>query len=331
MKTRTGSPSIAIAAVSVLIALALAISAGCGSSGSGTGGTKPPPQRHYLAVADNENNRVLIYDSPFSMGLSASVVLGQPNMTSGGWALSATGMDRPAAALFDSNGNLYIADQNNSRVLQFKPPFSNGMSASLVLGEPDFVTATGSTGQPTQSNLHWPDGLAFDGSGNLWVADSANSRVVEYQPPFTNGMNASLVIGAADFTSFGQGPTSSELNMPASIAFDSGGNLWVADLIDNRVLEFKTPFSNGMSASLVLGQSDFVSRIFACSGSGLTYPYGIAFDSAGNLWMADANNRVLQFTPPFSSDMSASLVYPKWANNRCTRRKVMEGEQNGQR
>jgi hypothetical protein len=81
--------------------------------------------------------------------------------------------------------------------LEFVPPFANGMSASLVLGQADFTTSTRAT---TQSGLSGPEGITFDGGGNLWVADGGNGRTLEFTPPFSSGQNASLVLGVANFT-----------------------------------------------------------------------------------------------------------------------------------
>ena len=215
-------------------------------------------------------------------------------------------MRDPRDTAEDGDGNLYISDTSNHRVLQFKPPFTNGMAANLVIGQPDFVTGTPNL---TQNGLDGPNGLAFDGSGNLWVADIANSRILEYVPPFTTHMNASLVIGQANFTSNGFATTNSGLTIPEVIAFDGSGNLWVADTFNDRVLKFAPPFADGMAASLVIGQTDFVSSGSATTASGLDFPVGIAFDRAGNLWIGDAhNNRVLEYVPAFANGMNASLV-----------------------
>jgi sugar lactone lactonase YvrE len=286
----------------VLLLVALACLEGCGSSGTISRAT------HFVLVSDFFNNRVLIYNLPLSNGQSANVVLGQGSFTTSAPARSATGMSEPAGTAQDSLGNIYVSELGNCRVLQFKPPFANGMSASLVIGAPDFVTATCNT---TQNGLNQPVALAFDGSGNLWVADTGNNRILQYKPPFSNGMNASVVLGQANFTSpvHTFPPTDSSVFKPVFIALDSSGNLWVADEGNNRVLEFKPPFANGMAASVVVGQADFVSNASATTATGLFTPIGVAFDSGGNLWVGDTfNNRVLQFKPPFANGMSASLV-----------------------
>jgi sugar lactone lactonase YvrE len=257
-----------------------------------------------IAVSDEGNNRVLIYNYPITAnGQSANVVLGQADFVSNGAGLSATGMDIPDGTAVDHAGNLYIADAGNQRLLIFKPPFTNGMAASVVIGQPDFVTNGLNL---TQNGLSDAFGLAIDGSGNLWVSDFNYNRVLEFVPPFTNGMNATLVIGQANFTSNATATTSTGLSGSGAVAFDHSGNLWVTDLFNNRVLAYVPPFATGMAASLVIGQADFVSGGAATTAAGLDYPLGIAFDGAGNLWIGDSlNNRVLAFVPPFTNGQLA--------------------------
>jgi sugar lactone lactonase YvrE len=281
-------------------------SPGGGASNSSTFTVNSP-----ILVSDSVNNRVLIYAAPFSSDESASVVLGQTGFTTATAPPTPTAatMNMPVDAVEDSAGNIYVSDQVNNRVLQFQPPFSNGMNASLVIGQPGFGTKTPNA---TQNGLNTPGGLAFDKGGNLWVVDFNNNRVLQYKPPFATGMNASLVIGQANFTASGAATTSSGLSSPFYIAFDASGDLWVADAGNNRVLEFMAPLAtNGMAASLIIGQANFTSAGAAAppTAGSLNGPAGIAFDSTGNLWIGDLfNNRVLEFIPSFTTGMNASLV-----------------------
>jgi sugar lactone lactonase YvrE len=201
-----------------------------------------------------------------------------------------------------------VADANNNRILQYEPPFATNMNASLVLGQPNFTTNT--LPNPPTQNGFYPSGIAFDVSGDLWVTDGGNMRVLEFKPPFADGMAASLVIGQTDFVSSGSATTASGLSFPDGVAFDSVGNLWIGDQANFRILQFKPPFANGMSASLVLGQASFTTNTPPTppTQNGFSSS-GIAFDGSGNLYVPDyANSRTLQFAPPFSSNQNASLV-----------------------
>jgi len=255
---------------------------------------------------------------PFVNAQNASVVIGQPNFTSEDAATSREGLYNPTQALFDTKGNLWVTDTYNNRVLEFKPPYSDGMSASVVVGQTDFVHALSGT---TQTNFgqypFGPTGAAFDQSGDLWIADSGNNRVLEFKPPFSTGMRASLVLGQSDFTarSGGEGGRNT-LHVPSGLAFDSSGDLWALDSGDNRVLEYVPPFADGMNASLVIGQpsfeviglsTDFDGLPLLCSVNGLQC--SLAIDHSNNIWLGDSeNNRILEFRPPFSDGMNATMV-----------------------
>ncbi len=243
----------------------------------------------------------------FSNGQSAALVLGQPDMTSKGYYVCQYCLAAPHGVALDSLGNLWVADAASNRVVRFSPPLSNGMNASLVVGHPNFTVSGAST---SQNGLRAPIAVAFDSSGNLWVADYANSRVLRFAPPFSNGMAASVVIGQRDYTSKSFVATQHGLNGPTGVAFDTAGNMWVSDSFNNRTLEFVAPFKNGMNASLVVGQSSFTaSTMCAASQSTVCSPAGVSFDTWGNLWVTDAqDNRIMEFSPPFSTGMSATSV-----------------------
>ena len=81
------------------------------------------------------------------------------------------------------------------------PPFSTDMAATLELGQPSGATAfTTNAPQTSQSGFYQLYAISFDTQGNMQAVDSANSRVMIFDQPFSNGMNATTVIGQADFT-----------------------------------------------------------------------------------------------------------------------------------
>ncbi len=278
---------------------------GCGSSSS-SGVTQPPPSPQSLWVADSLNNRVLMFDAPFSTGQNASLVLGQADFTGSAQATSSTGLNDPTYAIVDAQGDVWVSDWGNNRVLQYKQPFTNGMAASLVLGQTSFTTNARSA---TASGISNPQGIIFDKSGNLWLADSGNNRVVEFTPPFSNGMTAGLTLGQINFSTNGCATTASGLCDPTGLIFDASGNLWVVDCDNNRVLEYNAPFVAGENAAAVLGQSDFTSAALGGDATGFDGPWSAAVDATGNVWVSDGGNwRVLEFSPPFSNGQAASVV-----------------------
>ncbi|MGC2789675.1 MAG: NHL repeat-containing protein [Thermoplasmata archaeon] len=260
--------------------------------------------RGNLWVPSLGDNRITEFTPPFSTGEAASIVLGQPNFTAKGPNATATGTRLPAACTFDSHGDLWVSDFDNSRVLEFVPPFTDGQAALLVLGQSTF---NGDQSGTSAQNLSRPVGLTLDSHGDLWVVDAENDRVVEFVPPFSNGMNASLVLGQSNFTTSRYGLSASNLSDPQGIDY-SGGILWVADSGNDRVLGFDAPFSTGEGATHLLGQSSFTGNTATGAGA-FGIAVSVSVDPRGNLWVSDfAGNRVVEFLPPFSTFENASVV-----------------------
>jgi len=205
-----------------------------------------------------------------------------------------------------------VADFADHRVLRFNTPFTNGQSASVVLGQTNF-TSNAAAAPPTASSLNSPASVTVDRSGNVWVADLENNRVLRYAPPFSNRQAASLVIGQPFFLSKSapSPPTAASLRNPRGVTVDSNGHLWVVDL-NNRILQYAPPFANGQPAAVVIGQSDFVSNSGPNppTASSLAVPGGAVAFAGDRLWVADTgNNRVLAYapasdTPPFADRLA---------------------------
>ena len=273
-----------------------------------------------LYVADNSNNRVLEYNTPLTNGTTANLVFGQggsftshtPNY---GGLGATTSLNYPKGVAVDASGDLYVADYLNNRVLEYTTPLTNGTTANLVFGQGGIFGATGCNsdtggGNPTDDDLCNPFGVAVDASGNLYVADTSNNRVLEYDTPLAPNITADVVLGQPDFLhKLPNFPDQHSLYNPFAVTIDASAtptHLYVADESNSRVLGWNdvTAFTNGAPADLVIGQPDFLS--VACntggiSGSSLCYPYGITVDSSGNLYVADyVNSRVLEYTTPFA-------------------------------
>jgi sugar lactone lactonase YvrE len=255
------------------------------------------------------NSRVLSWPSAasFASGQAADLVIGQGSFTAREVGTGLNRFNGPEAAAVDLAGRLWVADTINHRVLRFDPPFSSGMDASLVLGQPkNQVLGPNQGGQPAANTLYFPRGLAADTAGNLYVADDFNHRVLRFSPPFTDNMPANLVIGQADFSqnlpNRGGGPAQNTLNHPKGLAVDAAGNLYAAEYDNNRVTRFSPPLSSGMNASGLYGQPGYASNSAGLSQTSLDHPVDVAVPAAGDaLYVTDQQNvRVLAYSNPLN-------------------------------
>ena len=201
-----------------------------------------------LWVVDNDNHRVLHFDNAATKtnGANADGVLGQADFTSSGSATTQAGMNAPYGVTVDSNGTLWVADNDNHRVLRFDNAATkaNGGNADGVLGQIDFTSSDSVTSQAGMDN---PKGVTVDAAGRLYVLDDDNYRVTIFENAAskTNGDNADFLLGQADFTSGSSNRSGSvaantmDFGSNPGIFFDNlKGNLWVADEDNNRVLRF---------------------------------------------------------------------------------------------
>jgi sugar lactone lactonase YvrE len=163
----------------------------------------------------------------------------------------------------DTQGNLYVPDQWNNRVLKFNTPFTSDKVADEVWGQVDFTgnlcnRSINPSTLPTAYSLcfEYGGGVAADASGNLWIGDAGNHRILRFPKDPGSGQiskTADLVLGQKDFTSRVEGRGLDGLDTPQSLAFDASGKLYVADRENNRVLVYAPPFTTGMSASSTFG------------------------------------------------------------------------------
>jgi hypothetical protein len=140
-------------------------------------------------------------------------------------------------AIDSASGRLYVADNGNDRVLSWPSAtqFSNGQAADRVIGQPDFTSDNPNI--VNASRLHTPSSVAVDKSGNLYVADFANNRVLEYDTPATSDGVADRLFGQPDFSTSDPnhgGLSASSLWNPTGVALESGEEI-LADAVLSSV------------------------------------------------------------------------------------------------
>ena len=193
-----------------------------------------------LIAADGSNNRVLIWNLPVTVNQqSAALVIGQGAFNTNAASTGPTGLDGPLGAAVIDN-RLIVADGSNNRVLIYNPiPTGNGASASLVLGQPDFLTNGANSGStPTARSMFRPF-VIRSYRGRFIVGDTVNNRFLIWDTfPTQNAQAADRVFGQPNFTenipnNRGTGPHS--LNLPVDMTLQ-GERVLIADYYNHRIL-----------------------------------------------------------------------------------------------
>ncbi|MGO9991067.1 MAG: kelch repeat-containing protein [Steroidobacteraceae bacterium] len=232
-------------------------------------------------IADSANNRIrMVAES----GL-ISTIAGNGIATfagDGGPATSAS-LNSPRGLAFDGGGNLYISDYANQRIRKVTP--SGVISTFVGNGTPGFG---GDGGPAAAAALNGPRGLAFDGNGNLYVADSNNNRIRMITPA---GMISTVAgNGSAAYSGDGGAATSAGF-APHWVAVDGNGNLYISDYTNNRVRMVSAGVITTVAGTGVASYSGDGGLATAAT---LNEPGGLVFDANGNLFIADSINHVVR-------------------------------------
>ena len=247
-----------------------------------------------LYVPDSFNNRVLKYENPFENDSIADDVWGQSDFA--GIMCNEGDFGTPGAQTLcfhshsnrfepgwygngtdiDADGNLWVADGGNNRVLRFPADPDTGAiakSADLVVGQANF-----SSGTPggTLDRMHSPSAARVDSRGYLYVVDTDNDRVLVFEPPFESGMFASRIFG-------------SQFRNPTSLELDPfGRGVWINDT-ENLMVELWD--WEGVEVIGVLGKESYQpdgrcsgSPSVTIDGAGICQSVGgIGIDALGNV------------------------------------------------
>jgi uncharacterized protein (TIGR03437 family) len=258
-----------------------------------------------------------------------STVAGQGSPTGtfagdGGAATSAS-LWGPADVIFDSSGNLYIADANNNVIRQVNSGGTISTIAGICSATPCAGAFSGDGGAATSAGLNSPSGLAFDSSGNLYIADTGN-----YEIRKVAGGNISTVAGenslGAGFGGDLAAATSAKLWNPSSVAVDSAGNIYIADPYNNVVrVVCQTQTSIACTNNAFVNSTGYVIwaagdiNTFAGSninevngesnpgytgdgglstGALINNPAAVLLDAAGDLYISDSGNNAIRMVNP---------------------------------
>jgi DNA-binding beta-propeller fold protein YncE len=203
---------------------------------------------------------------------------------------------------------LYLADSELNRVLGWSDVarFRAGAAADLVLGQP--TPFTGATifslpqcPVPSATSFCRPARLAVDPSGNLYVADAFNGRVLELDRPFATDRVADRVFGVPDFSS--RGPAGA-----LDVAVDAAGNLWMLDPArQGRILEFDAPTTHDTQADRVIAPPDPQECVTSSHRAGACSPVELTLSPGGDLYVQDDHHNLFVYRQPLATDLAVDF------------------------
>ncbi|MBS1586076.1 MAG: hypothetical protein JSS82_11095 [Bacteroidetes bacterium] len=285
--------------LSVLIALVLLIAkasaqtittaAGNGSAGySGDGNPATAAQLdHPFSIAVDAVGNLYIADR--YNNCIRKVAAGIITTLAGNGAAGFSGDNSPAAnaslsdptgVAVDNSGNIYIADRGNNRIRKVN---ATGIITTIAgNGNPAF---SGDNGPAVQAELNQPRGVATDANGNIYVADQSNHRIRKIS---AGVMSTIAGNGTQGFSGDGGAATLSQLNNPAGICTDAAGNIYIADVGNERVR--KIDIAGTISTIAGNGSVIYNGDNGPATQASINEPLNLAIDSYGNIFIAEGYN-----------------------------------------
>ncbi len=208
---------------------------------------------------------------------------GTPGYTGDGGPATKAQLNLPIGAAVDSAGDIFVADYANNVVRKVFPDGTITTIAGSVMG------FFGDNGSALNAGLSRPTGVATDASGNLYIADTMNNRV---RMVSKTGIITTVAGNGSSVFSDNGPATQTQLNGPRGLVLDGAGNLYIADAGNARIR--KVSADGTMSTVAGNGSQGYSGDGGAATAAQLDYPTGVAVDSAGNLFIADANNNVIR-------------------------------------
>lgn len=237
-----------------------------------------------------------------------------------------SGLSKPAGVAVDGAGNVFIADTGNNRVVEV-PMVNGALSNSAQLTLVAAKDAKGNAAPIAGAALNAPAGIAVDGAGDLFIADTGNNRIVAV--PYNGSWNFSAATAVG-----------SSLTGPLAVVVDPNGDLFIADSGAGQIDEILTPLTQPMQQLVAVGFGNPTGLALDASGSlfvadhangeveripnmsgnldpnsaveagiGINAPYGVAVDPSGNLYVSDSTAGAAYFV----NRTAAALSFGDWA------------------
>ena len=264
-----------------------------------------------LFIADTDNNRIRKISTGgiiTTVAGSGPTGFGTGSYSGDGGAATNATLNGPTSVAVDANGNLFIADYLHDRIREVS---ANGIITTIAGGGTSYPDDGGAA---TNADLGDPIALTLDANGNLFFAENDGFRVRKVT---TNGILTTVagINEPGGFSGDGGPATNANLSLPASVAADDSGNLFIADAGNDRIRKVST---NGIITTVVgstpapfYGGGSYSGDGGAATNATLNLPEGVALDASSNLFIADTYNQRIR-------EVNASSVITTIAGNGTT-------------
>jgi hypothetical protein len=263
--------------------------AGSGNAGSADGLGIAASFNNPSGVAVDGNGNVYVADS-YNNKIRKITASGEVTTVAGSGASgtangmgSAARFNGPSGLAVDQNGTLYVADTENQKIRK--------ITASGVVTNYVGSGISGSTdGTGTEASFSYPQGVAVDGTGTLYVADTDNQKIRKIEA----GGVVSTFAGSGSFGTTDGIRTLASFNGPSGVAVDASNNVYVADSGNNKIRKISpTGEVTTLAGSGVEGAMDG-----SAMEANFKYPEGVAVDTNGKIYVADGyNNKIRKISP----------------------------------
>jgi sugar lactone lactonase YvrE len=234
-------------------------------------------------------------------------------------------VNQPSSVTLDGAGNMYIADSAHNKIRMVCGASATITIAGTTCGGAGIISTvagteipayTGDGGAASAATLDIPGGVAIDGAGNLYIADTDNN-VIRKITASTGIITTVVGNGTAGFGGDHLAATnpSVELNGPWGITVDANGNLYIADTANQRIRRvdaitniITTVAGDGTLNPSGNGSGTFSGDGLAAINAGLSLPYAVAFDSAGNMYIPDSGNHRIRWVSAVSGAITTASV-----------------------
>ncbi len=237
-----------------------------------------------IFIADTYNNVIRKVDTN---GLAQIVAgIGAGGFAGDGGLATNSFMSQPNGLAVDTNGTIYFADSNNSRIRKI----DTSGNITTVAGNGSF---SGAGSVATNTGLNFPYGIALDSAGNFYIADTFYQIIRKVTPSGAMSTVAGMYSSPPGYGGDGLSATLAQLNQPNGVAVDKSGNIYIADTYNQRIR--KVTLSTGRISTIAgTGTAGYSGDGASATSAKINNPNAVCLDTNGNIYIADTGNHCIR-------------------------------------